>query len=98
MAHTELELAQVDLRVQAFERCVQRQREVLRQHMDSGDATDAAMRALVDFETRLADLRRSRRRIRDAIAAANAQQLLDMFGMLPPPRSDSGSYLRRSSR
>jgi len=83
MAYTELDLAQVDRRVSAVERCVTRQREILKQHIDNGTATDAPLQALAEIEATLLEVRRERARIRDAIAAANTQELLDMFAALP---------------
>jgi hypothetical protein len=83
MEYTELDLAQVDRRVAAVERCVTRQREILKQHIDAGTTTDAPLQKLAEFEATLGELRRSRNHIRDAIAAANVQELLDLFGTLP---------------
>jgi hypothetical protein len=83
MEYTELDLAQVDRRVSAVERCVTRQREILKQHLEAGTTTDAPLQKLAKFEATLWELRRSRNRIRDAIAAANVQELLDLFGTLP---------------
>jgi hypothetical protein len=83
MTYTELDLAQVDRRVSAVERCVTRQREILKQHIDAGTTTDAPLQKLAEFEATLLELRRSRNRIRDAIAAANVQELLGMFSDLP---------------
>ena len=83
MAYTELDLAQVDRRVAAVERCVTRQREILKQHIETGTTTDAPLQKLAEFEATLLELRRSRNRIRDSIATANVQELLDLFGTLP---------------
>jgi hypothetical protein len=86
MGYTELDLAQVDRRVSAVERCLTRQREILKQHMEAGTTSDAPLQKLAEFEATLLELRRTRNRIRDAIAAANVQELLDLFGTLPPQR------------
>jgi len=83
MAYTELDLAQVERRVLAGERCVARQKEALKRHIDSALPTDAPLQLLAECEARLLDLRNNRNKIRNEIAAANTQQLLDMFWLLP---------------
>lgn len=91
MPYSELDLAQVDRRVSAVERCVTRQRAILKQHLDAGLATDEPLQKLAEFEATLLELRRSRKRIRDTLAEANAQELLDLFTTLPGrPSSLSG--------
>ena len=92
MTYTELDLAQVDRRVSAVERCVTRQREILKQHIDAGTTTDAPLQKLAEFEATLLELRRSRNRIRDGLAAANAQELLDLFATLPARQSSFNAH------
>jgi hypothetical protein len=87
MAYTELHLARLDRRVSAVERCLTRQRVILKQHVDTGMATDEPLQKLAEFEATLFELRRERTRIRDGLAAANAQELLDLFASLPTPPS-----------
>lgn len=98
MAYTELDLAQVDRRLSAVERCVTRQREILKQHIDAGMDTDAPLQKLAEFEATLLELRRERTRIRDGIAAANVQELLDLFATMPSRQSSqlASSYGRPS--
>jgi hypothetical protein len=76
MEHMELELAQVDRRVSAVERCVERQRELLKQHIDSGLLTDAYLQIVIELETTLKDLKHSRTRLRSEASLAAARSLL----------------------
>lgn len=93
MAYTELDLAQVERRLLAGERCVSRQRELLHQHIAARLPTDEPLQQLAAFEARLVDLRRSRNRIRDEIAAAKTLRMLDMLVAL----SSGAARIRRRS-
>ena len=77
MAYTELDLAQLERRLLAGERCVSRQRELLHHHIAARLPTDEPLEQLVAFEATLVDLRRSRNRIRDEITAARMLRMLD---------------------
>jgi hypothetical protein len=91
MSYTELHLAQLERRVLAGERCVSRQREILKHHIDAELPTDAALKRLAECEATLLNLRRCHNRIRDEIAAANTRGLLDLFWKLPARESASAS-------
>jgi hypothetical protein len=93
MTYTELDLAQLERRVAAGERCVSRQKDILKRYTDAGLPTDAALQLLAEFEVTLWDLRRTCNRIRDDIAAANTQQLLDSFWLLPARQDVLGNSL-----
>lgn len=85
MRYTELDLAQVEMRMLANERCISRQREVLKRQVDSGLPTDEALQRLAEFEARLLALRNERNRIRSEMLAANSKHLLEMLGLLDAP-------------
>jgi hypothetical protein len=93
MAYTELDLAQVEMRVQAGERCISRQKQVLKGHIDSGRSVEAVLQSLAEFEARLLVLRNDRNRIRKEIAAANTKQLLDMLWLLPESQRSLGDAM-----
>ena len=93
MSYTELDLAQVEMRVLAGERCISRQKQVLKRHIDSGRSVDAVLQSLAEFEARLLALRNDRNRIRREIAAANTKQLLDMLWMLPEAQNSLGDVM-----
>jgi hypothetical protein len=82
MAYTELDLAQVERRVLAGERCVTRQREILGQQLAGALPTEGALQLLAEFETALSNLRHSRNQIRSQIAAASTQRLMQSFWAL----------------
>ncbi len=90
MAYTELDLAQVERRVLAVERCLARQKEVLKRHIDAELPTDIPLQQLAEFEVTLFDLNRRRKHIRDEIAAANTQQLMELFWAFPGRESSGG--------
>jgi hypothetical protein len=83
MTYTELDLAQVERRVLAVERCVARQRDILGKHVAAALPTDGPLQLLAEFETALANLRRTRSHIRTQLAATTTQQLLQSFWSLP---------------
>jgi hypothetical protein len=89
MDYTELDLAQVERRVLAGERCVARQREILGQHIAAALPTEVPLQRLAEFETALSDLRRSRNYIRAQIAASTTQRLMRSFWSLPAERRRS---------
>jgi len=79
MSYTELDLAQVERRVLAGERCASWQREVLKQHVAARLPTEVPLQRLAEVEATLCDLRRNRMRIRAGIAAANTLRLMDVL-------------------
>lgn len=83
MAYTELDLAQVERRVLAGERCVARQRQILGQRIAAALPTEGALQRLAEFETALSNLRHSRNHIRSQIAAASTHRLMQSFWALP---------------
>lgn len=84
MAYTELQLAQVDRRIAAVERCVTRQRESLKQHIDTGVSTETPLQELAQIEALLLELRCNRNEIRNDIAAANTKELLSLLTSFRP--------------
>lgn len=76
----ELDLARVERRVLAAERYVLRQRELLKQQTTAGLPADESIQRVVELEVRLLDLRQSRNRLRERVAAA---QLMSRFWELP---------------
>ena len=93
MGATELDLARLERRVAAGERCVVRQQETLKRYIDYGLPTEATLQLLAEFEATLWDLRRCRNRVRNEIAAVNTQQLLDLFWLLPPLQNTSNTAM-----
>ena len=86
MAYTELDLAQVERRVLAAERCVARQREILGQHIAAALPAEGPAQLLVEFEAALSNLRRIRNHTRAQIATSATQRLLQSFWSLPTER------------
>lgn len=92
MTYTELDLAQVERRILAAERCLARQKEVLKRHIDAELPTDIPLQQLAEFEVTLFDLNRRRKYIRDEIAATNTQQLMELFWAFPARQSAGGDH------
>jgi hypothetical protein len=86
METMELELAQMDRRILAGERCVLRQREVLQLAVAAALPTEGPLQLLAEFETTLARLRRSRDRLSAQFAALTTQRLIESFWSLPAQR------------
>ena len=86
METLELELAQMDRRILAGERCVLRQREVLQRHLSAALPTEGPLQLLAEFETTLSNLRRSRDRLSSQFAAEMTQRLIASFWSLPAER------------
>ena len=82
----ELELAKMDRRILAAERCVLRQREVLQRHVAAALPTEGSLQLLAEFETTLSKLRRSRDQLNSQVAAATTQRLIEAFWSLPAQR------------
>jgi hypothetical protein len=91
MAYTELDLAQAERRILAGERCVSRQKELLKRRIEARLPAEAALNLLAQFEATLLDLRQTRNQIRNELAAANTQRLMNLFWTLPASR---GAYER----
>ena len=96
MGYTELDLAQVERRVLAGERCVARQKDVVGQHIAAALPTEGPLQLLAEFEATLAELRHARNQIRTGIAAATTQRLMESFWSLPAERRRSLTAERAS--
>lgn len=86
MGYTELDLAQLERRVLAGERCVARQKDVLGHHIAAALPTESALQLLAEFEATLAELRNARNQVRTEITAATTQRLMESFWSLPAER------------
>jgi hypothetical protein len=86
MAYTDLDLAQVESRVLAAERCAARQREILGQHIAAALPAQGPAQLLIEFEAALSNLRRTRNHIRAQLATSATQRLLQSFWSLPTER------------
>jgi hypothetical protein len=86
METLELELAQMERRILAGERCVTRKRETLQRHVVAGLPTEGALQLLAEYEATLSELRRSRNHLSAQFAALTTQRLIQSFWSLPAER------------